>query len=714
MFLLLLLLVSSNTVSAAPPASGAPPPPPKADAEFELASAADADNSWLKAALQADVKGIFYSGGGYVSHAEGLALTWGWFHFFQKWRNVGSIAEMFSNKIVGTNSGGGWFFNDLLYSQEWNNIVTTPNPDNMIKGAMDFYTDLIAHIYSGDSPGSVTKDEVISKTKAKTWSALSAQDWTTMYTFMHSWENLVTSFHYTYSEKPVMNVKNLKWRSQFCILQQYETSPAYYFSTGIKAFSDSRRGTWYGSEDYPIIPAEYQFDFTDGTANPAISVSIPSLDDWFTAICSMRKTERKCEKDDDCMENAFCDEKVKKCFCDAGFSSIENGQQNVNGICIDCSTVANSKVGQTAGEAFKGADDIEMFYDKHYGTWGDVKKTMKVDYLKTLIKEAIDDSPKHYSGPSSAALAMNTGSSDAVRIAMKLNRIEAAWRTPPMTDLFGSGAPTIALADGGAVDNCGLIAIVREMQKSINLKPGDKIWGSGSGISETLLGMCSTSDMALNINNMNADGTMGEEERSAVYYPVFTLTEKPKLQFSGEVMEVWGLKVKTLYEPINGILPDSTFTIFAFRYPMDAARQVKGLCRNMGLASFVGTDGMYGNCPYNYDEKNPLDYHPLLSLLLGQGESFEIQISLTKSVNDMTKLGEELGLFTSNTLPHWLHKEFLADVHPLSLLALLRAYFSGSDGLINAFALIGVVSLTYMAAKTVYDLKMRENYSSLV
>merc|ERR1719204_358442 len=59
-----------------------------------------------------DIVGFFFSGGGYVSHGEGALLTWGW---LPEEKSKEALIDLYSNLVVATTSGGGWFFNDLMY-----------------------------------------------------------------------------------------------------------------------------------------------------------------------------------------------------------------------------------------------------------------------------------------------------------------------------------------------------------------------------------------------------------------------------------------------------------------------------------------------------------------------------------------------------------------------------------------------------------------------
>jgi len=651
----------------------------------------EADATLLKAALQKEFTGIFYSGGGYISHAEGLVLTWGWHAMLKAFSPtpINSLGDMFSNKIVSTNSGGGWFFNELLYSEQWYDIASTIDSKQLFDKAITFYTDLIAKVYSAEwksPPNILTPSEVTKNTEDKTWDAFSVADYFRIYNTMpdndRTWEYLVKKMHYTYSNKLVMPVHNLKWRSQFAILTTYGTKNTYYMTTDRKMFQESRRSTWKGYEDYPVIPAGFLFE--DLGNNPTISVDIPSLDDWWTSMCSIRKTQQSCSKSEpNCMKDAFCDIESGYCFCEAGFSALFQGEYN--GKCTDCKTYDQDQIGEKQSQSHFKETKIHITWE---GVSSNSEEDVSVGYLKEVITDSINKNTKLYSGPSSAAGAVATGSASWAQYLSKLGNVEAAWMTPPLESAFkNKDAPGIALADGGAVDNCGLISLARHYQSLLDLGSDMDPWTVASQVDETLIGMCTFSDISLIVNNMNKDGTMGYEERDSVYYPVFHLLDDPILQFYGEVMEVWSLQVETLYEPVNGILPGSKFTIFAFFYPKDPLREVKGECRNAG------------KCHFNLDQKDKAKYEPLFSQLLGTGEPFELKISLTAAINDMIDLNSALG-----SQFHSMGSK-LEPVEPLTMNMLL---LNGGKYLL---AVVGVCSLIYFVAK---QFATKNDYSSIV
>merc|ERR1711953_76118 len=475
------------------------------------------------------------------------------------------------------------------------------------------------------------------------YTALSKGDYAKLYSDHDGWHTLVENHHFAYNPTPVMPVENLVWRSQIAILEEYGFkfrlhSDSYYMKTEREVFSKSERSTWINSnwKGYPAIPAQFEFTFDTPKNNPGISVDISVLDDWWAEMCSIRKLTKTCSTkepepataNENCggIANSFCDYGVGYCFCEAGFEA--DGNQ-----CHEC-----SKDSKPAAGKYTTSTQVDLD-DKGILKWTTGTDTVNVEDIKAVIKSSISN-PKLYSGPSSAAVALSDASNVGLQAAFKTLKFESAWRTDQLkTNLKSS----IALADGGGVDNCGLIGLVRQYQSKVVTNDMD-VWTVAKNIDETVLGMCALNDMSLLVTNMNYDGTMNSNERSKVYYPIFTLDEAPTLQFTGDVLEVWSTRVTTLYEPINGILPGSSFTVFLFFFPQDKPRETKGLCRNMGLAS-VGKDA-YGNCAYNMvngKAKDPNDQNPLLSLLLGRGETFELQISLTAAAEDMQKLADKLG-----------------------------------------------------------------------
>merc|ERR1719317_95729 len=162
------------------------------------------------------------------------------------------------------------------------------------------------------------------------------------------------------------------------------------------------------------------------------------------------------------------------------------------------------------------------------------------------------------------------------------------------------------------------------MQSSI---PSEEI----ASLQATIIGMCSMQEVAMLISDMSGhDGKL---------YEVFEFrdpAEPAQLQWSGEVMEVWGFKVRTLYDAVNGILPGSEFDIFAFSFPDTTPRG--GICRSYGT----------GDCENNLDKK-PEDYAPLMSLLIGRGEVPELRIASEYLLDDMTALAVDLGLTEAQT-----------------------------------------------------------------
>lgn len=120
-------------------------------------------------------------------------------------------------------------------------------------------------------------------------------------------------------------------------------------------------------------------------------------------------------------------------------------------------------------------------------------------------------------------------------------------------------------------------------------------------------------------------------------YPIFKFINDERIEpWTGEVMVVHTLRLVTLYEPMNGVLPGSRFEIYAFSFPHQDPPVLprNGICRSYGI----------GDCERNSDGRAPEDYIPMLSLMPGRGEAFEVGIATEFILDDMEALAMHLGL----------------------------------------------------------------------
>jgi len=556
----------------------------------------DADLAYLQDDMLENIAGIFYSGGGYASHGEGAGLTWGWNKYFNQGKG---LADLFSDMTVSSNSGGGWFFNDVLYSKKFVELIEEPSPSKYRDLIGEYYYELISEIYNESI------DKIKRKTERGSWDALDLGDYVATFLFenkVDSWEQLVLKFHYMYPEEPILPLKNCNWTSLFGLAEDYNE---YYLVTNIEAIDDPQKSSW-----HKAVPGFLEYTFESGLQKPEIEVQIPVLDNWYSAICSIRKTNRECTADADCMDNAYCDTKWSLCICSHGYTSLESKSSDY---CRDCTDV------DPKSDWIKpsGVKSIDVFWEKTLKK--DPMAKVSVDRVKELIFDSIND-PKKFSGPSSCAAAAVAGDVSSLQTILSLLGMEGSWQTARLQKEFDdSDAPRLSLIDGGAEDNCGITGMVRRMQASV---PKEEI----GSLKATIIGMCSMPEVAMLISDMTGDNPK--------LYEVFefrNINEPAQKQWSKEVMEVWGFKVRTLYEPTNGILPGSEFNIFAFSFPDTTPRQ--GICRSYGL----------GDCENNVDKKEE-DIKPLMSLLIGRGEVPELQIASQFILDDMTALAEDLGL----------------------------------------------------------------------
>merc|ERR1719242_353938 len=355
----------------------------------------------------------------------------------------------------------------------------------------------------------------------------------------------------------------------------------YYIRTHIDALDQQQQSSW-----NVIIPGFLDFDFKEANQNPEIEVSFPSFDNEWAHQCSMRRTTRGCRDHDHCGDNGFCDYELSVCICNSGFQA-----NRETGECVDCNI----------GEGIEYGDPVTSF-DVHWDQWGfnPPPQEVTVEYMKQKVLEAIND-PKWYSGPSSAAPGVAFIDLHYTADYFHTFGVDADWATEPMTDIFqDENAPHLALVDGGALDNCGLIGLVKRMQQDRD----------PTEIDTTIVGMCNVETMAMLITNM---GDLQEHTR-----PIFELVgEGASVSWQGQITEVWAFHVRTLYDPLNGVLPGSLFTIWGFDTPANTPRG--GVCANWGGGGWVA-DGV--SCVGNH-LRHPNAYEPQMSLMPGRGEALE-------------------------------------------------------------------------------------------
>jgi len=621
----------------------------------------EADASYLKADMLKNIGGIFYSGGGFISHGEGAAFTWGLNKYFNRGKG---LADLFSDMSVSTNSGGGWFFNDVMYSKKFVKLIEEPSKEKYLSLIADYYYGIISEVY--DEP----IDTIMHKTDKGRWTKLSPTDYDVMFLTKHryhSWEELVTKFHYMYGTEPILPLTNCKWTSLFGLGQDYNN---YEIFTGIETIDDPQKSTW-----SKAIPGFIDFTFESGLKNPTFEVQFPILDNWHNSVCSIRKTSKECDPDNanSCMKNAYCDKIWKLCVCQQGFVAFDGeDHENFCGLCL----------GGSESKYFSsdGIKSVDVEWSKALKK--DPVAQVDVATIKQMIHDSIND-PKKYSGPSSCAIGESVGDSDAFQTFLKGFGLEGSWQTAPLTKEFNDkDAPRLSLLDGGGEDNCGLTGLVRRIQSSI---PIEKIESSNV---ITVTGICTMAEVAKLISNMNGD-------QNGKNYEIFEFRDKnepAQLQWGDEndkadVTQVWGFKVRTVREPVNGILYGTEFNIFAFSFPYGTSQH--GVCRNQGFGGKDRTTPNDLNCPSNND-KDPEDYYPLMSLLPGRGEVPEVQIASKFMLDDMTSLAEHLGV--------------IAPTEPQTSSIFLDLYevvtsSTVSDAALKILATIGVCFVLYSLVK---------------
>jgi len=202
--------------------------------------------------------------------------------------------------------------------------------------------------------------------------------------------------------------------------------------------------------------------------------------------------------------------------------------------------------------------------------------------------------------------------------------MQAAWETEQLTELFGehTNTPRLDLIDGGGMDNCALTALTYRLQN--NARNHAQLMGA---MEWTVVGMCSHEEVEDLIS------IPGQQMGKYRLYQIFEY-ENPEMPaqklFSGEVMQVWGFRVKTVWEPMNGILAGSTINIFAYSFPKDTKRG--GICRNWGNSMFSVSD--MKKCQYNHGKPRD-EVRPLMSLVPGRGETEELVLASEFILQDM-------------------------------------------------------------------------------
>jgi len=419
------------------------------------------------------------------------------------------------------------------------------------------------------------------------------------------------------------------------------------------------------------------------------------LDHWWTRICIEHRTEQSCikkhfgkEEEIPCMENAWCDTDLKVCICNNEFSP-----QEVNGkiVCSDCwnngvdwdacMTCGTDEACEGCAKGYGGSLDpiteLDVTWDR-VGKWNDKTKKMNLEEMHELIEASVS-APWEFSGPSSAAGAVFVCNSVAEQEAAKAAHFEVSWTTGRMKDVFGDNkAPSLSLIDGGGQDNCGITAQVRQQQLGFSTEDAQKQGGA-------IVGMCTADEVLMLIS-----GTTGEMKYPKLY-EIFEFADghsAAELQWEGKVMKVWGFKVVTIWESSNGIRPGTPFTIIAFEFP--------GLGRNIGM-KVPGYDKYHSN-----HGKDPSEYVPVLSLMPGKGEVFELDIALRLALDDMASLFKDV---EAANRP-------MADI-TLDALAPEEAPITAEDVGVWVFAAVGLGATLYAATSALFSPKDPE-YQNIV
>eukprot|EP00493_Phyllostaurus_siculus_P023560 UN23896 len=122
--------------------------------------------------------------------------------------------------------------------------------------------------------------------------------------------------------------------------------------------------------------------------------------------------------------------------------------------------------------------------------------------------------------------------------------------------------------------------------------------------------------------------------------------------FVGDVMVVYAYKLRTVYEPMNGIMPGSIVNIFAHSFPTESNCQKKdgqaiglphkgGICRNWGNSMISLPSFGMEKCQYNLP-KSTKPIKPMMSLLPGRGETRELRFAAKFILDDMEAFNEVL------------------------------------------------------------------------
>jgi len=599
-----------------------------------------------------DVDGLFFCGGGYVSVGEGASMAWGLNKFF----NDGTLADLFSNKIISTNSGGGWFFNQLLYSTQYQGAIMAETRDEFIKKLSDYTYGYLSVVYEEEV------ETLRSKTESGEWTAMSISDYMQYLKRFKSWEQIVTTHHYSFTETPSLGVKNTHWVSLFGLAQDYND---YYLQTEVPMLEDPQRSTW-----HKAIPASIDYTFTEPRQNPEIDVNIPALENWYSSICSIRKTNQDCSSDNDCMANSYCDtgKKMKSCICNHGYTAI-----TADGV-ETCKNCLDIEIDESEKDKIR---NVEITWERGF-LKRDKHATLSVDEIKDYVRESINH-PKKYSGPSSAAVGAVGGDYPKLQKLFNMMGLEFSWTTSRLeTQFHDKSAPRLSLTDGGAQDNCGITGQVRAQQEGIALEdlPNQHA---------IIVGMCKYDTVMMLISNGDHNGKL---------YEVFEFEEgvtEPSLEYEGSMIKVWGFEVKTLWEPTNGVRHGSHFIIYSFEFKI----------RSNYVLEFLG-GGNFG--------KSEDEIEPLMSLMSGRGEVFELEISASGIVDDMAEL------YNFVTRDEESPSEVIAKE---SIVAWFQTFFGmgqsvvASNFLINYLAVIGIIFVPYVLIKIAFSYKRHEDFSPI-
>lgn len=579
--------------------------------------------------LLSRIDGFFYSGGGFVSHGEGAGLTWGWYNYFAKENKT--LSDFFSNSVVATTSGGGWFFTDLVYSSDFRDIVSANTKDSFIDRIEVYYRKLISNLYG------ISEEEIIENTDSGDFSGMSESDYTKLFMSgkYHSWQDMVMAIHYNYKQEEMLDLENTAWQSTFGLATQFENE--YTLNSGLSVVDDKQRSTWHSD-----VPGFFDYEYKNKGEEPNIDVILPALDYKYASVCSLIKTDKKCKKTSDCMENAYCDTSFKKCVCDHTHTVAKN--DDGDDYCMDC---AHAKTNIWDGQNLTSVQNVNVVWNKNT-IMKDPEASLDTKKLKDMIKASISDDPKKFSGPSSAAMAVEVAEMTGTVENMVIRNIgiESAWETARLTDEFGdSKAPTLDLIDGGGEDNCAITALINKLQREAvgNALPV-------ASMEWNIVGMCAQADLEALIYVPGKE--MGKYKQFQVFEYVNGPPEEMKPFFLGDVMAVYAYKLRTVYEPMNGIIPGSFVNIFAFSFPTESNCQKKdgkpiglpkkgGICRNWGNSVISLPSFGMEKCQYNMPgSKKPVK--PMMSLIPGRGETREVRFAAKFILDDMDSFNAAL------------------------------------------------------------------------